>query len=82
MLINRQYAANVGAKHEDKEAKKFISEQMANANWLVKALDQRANTILKVATEIVKQQEKFLQHGIRFFKAAGFEGHCGCRGNA
>lgn len=68
VLINRHYAADVGAKNEDKEAKKFISEQMANANWLVKALDQRANTILKVATEIVKQQEKFLVHGIRFLK--------------
>lgn len=68
VLINRQYAANVGARAGDKEAKKFVSEQMANANWLVKALDQRANTILKVATEIVKQQDRFLQHGIRFLK--------------
>jgi RNA polymerase sigma-54 factor len=68
VLINRQYAANVGARNGDKEAKKFVSEQMANANWLVKALDQRANTILKVATEIVKQQDRFLQHGIRFLK--------------
>ncbi|MFZ4540309.1 MAG: RNA polymerase factor sigma-54 [Rickettsiales bacterium] len=68
VLINRHYAADVGARREDKEAKKFVSEQMANANWLIKALDQRANTILKVATEIVKQQDKFLQHGIRFLK--------------
>lgn len=68
VLINRQYASNVGAREDDKEAKKFVSEQMANANWLIKALDQRANTILKVATEIVKQQDKFLQHGIRFLK--------------
>ena len=68
VLINRHYAANVGARESDKEAKKFVNEQMANANWLIKALDQRANTILKVATEIVKQQDKFLQHGIRFLK--------------
>ena len=68
VLVNRHYAANVGAREGDKEAKKFVSEQMANANWLIKALDQRANTILKVATEIVKQQDKFLQHGIRFLK--------------
>jgi RNA polymerase sigma-54 factor len=68
VLINRHYAADVGARSGDKEAKKFVSEQMANANWLIKALDQRANTILKVATEIVKQQDKFLQHGIRFLK--------------
>ncbi|MES2984857.1 MAG: RNA polymerase factor sigma-54 [Pseudomonadota bacterium] len=68
VLINRQYSADVGARASDKEAKKFMSEQMANANWLIKALDQRANTILKVASEIVKQQDKFLQHGIRFLK--------------
>lgn len=67
VLVNKQYAAQVGAK-KDKEAKKFVSEQMANANWLVKALDQRAQTILKVSQEIVKQQEKFLLHGIRFLK--------------
>lgn len=68
VLVNRHYAADVGARAGDKEAKKFVSEQMANANWLIKALDQRANTILKVATEIVKQQDKFLQHGIRFLR--------------
>lgn len=68
VLINRQYSADVGARAGDKEAKKFVSEQLANANWLIKALDQRANTILKVATEIVTQQDKFLQHGIRFLK--------------
>jgi RNA polymerase sigma-54 factor len=66
VLVNRRYAAQVGKS--SKEAKKFMSEQMANASWLVKALDQRAQTILKVAEEIVKQQQKFLEHGIRFLK--------------
>ena len=68
VLVNRHYAADVGARANDKEAKKFMTEQLANANWLIKALDQRANTILKVSQEIVKQQEKFLLHGIRFLK--------------
>jgi RNA polymerase sigma-54 factor len=68
VLVNRRYAADVGARANDKEAKKFMSEQLANANWLMKALDQRANTILKVSQEIVKQQDKFLLHGIRFLK--------------
>ena len=35
VLINRQYSADVGARAGDKEAKKFVSEQMANANWLI-----------------------------------------------
>ena len=68
VLINRQYTAEVNARPSDKEAKKFVSEQMANANWLIKALDSRAQTILKVSQEIVKQQEMFLLHGIRFLK--------------
>jgi RNA polymerase sigma-54 factor len=68
VLINRQYTAEVNARPGDKEAKKFVSEQMANANWLIKALDSRAQTILKVTQEIVKQQEMFLLHGIRFLK--------------
>lgn len=66
VLVNKRYAAQIGKN--DKEVKKFVSEQMANASWLVKALDQRAQTILKVSQEIVKQQQKFLEHGIRFLK--------------
>lgn len=67
VLIRKTYAAQVGGT-ADKDAKKYVSEQLANANWLVKALDQRAQTILKVAQEIVKQQDMFLMHGIRFLK--------------
>jgi RNA polymerase sigma-54 factor len=67
VLVNRHYATEVGGKG-DKEAKKYLADQLANANWLMKALDQRANTILKVAEEIVKQQDMFLMHGIRFLK--------------
>lgn len=68
VLLNRHYSAQVGGKSADKDTKKFLNEQLANANWLLKALDQRAQTIMKVAQEIVKQQEKFLVHGIRFLK--------------
>lgn len=68
VLINRQYTAEVGVRASDKEAKKFMGEQLANANWLIKALDSRAQTILKVTEAIVKEQEKFLLHGIRYLK--------------
>ena len=68
VLVNRQYTAEVNARPGDKETKKFVTEQMANANWLIKALDSRAQTILKVTQEIVKQQEMFLLHGIRHLK--------------
>lgn len=67
VLIRKNYAAEIGTKG-DKEAKRYVSEQLANASWLVKALDQRAQTIMKVAEEIVKQQDMFLMHGIRFLK--------------
>ncbi len=68
VLINRQYTTEIGVRASDKEAKKFMGEQMANANWLIKALDSRAQTILKVTEAIVQEQEKFLLHGIRYLK--------------
>lgn len=68
VLVNQSYYARLDTSARGKEDKKYITEQMSNASWLVKALDQRANTILRVSTELVKQQEKFFLHGIRFLK--------------
>ena len=62
VLINSRYAATVSGK--DREIKNYLTEQMNNANWLVRSLEQRARTILKVATEIVRQQDGFLAHGV------------------
>ena len=66
VLINRRYLARVGAAgRDDRAARAFLSEHLQNANWLVKALDQRANTILKVAGEIMRRQDAFLAQGIQ-----------------
>lgn len=64
VLMDKAYYAEVTAlKMRDKE-KEFISECAANASWLIKSLDQRARTILKVASEIVRQQDAFFAHGV------------------
>ena len=42
----------------------FLTECLQTANWLTRSLDQRAKTIMKVATEIVRQQDAFLIHGV------------------
>jgi len=64
ILVNNNYAARVG-KTKGKEADRdFISSCRQTANWLTKSLEQRARTILKVSSEIVRQQERFLTHGI------------------
>ena len=68
VLVNSQYAAELRDVGGTKEAKAFISDCVANANWLVKALDQRARTILKVSTALVKAQAMFFEHGVRFLK--------------
>jgi RNA polymerase sigma-54 factor len=49
---------------QDKGSKAWLGECLASANWLVKALDQRARTIVKVASEIVKQQHGFFERGV------------------
>ena len=64
VLVNRGFHAprQVGARSRDDKA--FLAEQLQTANWLVKSLEQRANTILKVAAEIVRRQDGFFRHGV------------------
>jgi RNA polymerase sigma-54 factor len=64
VIVNRSYYVELRGNCDDKAAKGWLSEKLADANWLVKALDQRQRTILKVASEIVKQQDGFFRHGV------------------
>lgn len=64
VLVNRTYYAQVTKKARDATEKTFLVDCMQTANWLTKSLDQRAQTILKVATDIVRQQDAFLTHGV------------------
>lgn len=64
VLVNRTYYAEISARPQDKGSKAWLNEMLASANWLVKAMDQRQRTIIKVATEIVKQQEGFFRNGV------------------
>ena len=64
VLVNRKYIADVTKTSASKADKAFLAEKLQSANWLVKALHQRAETILKVATELVTQQEEFFRRGV------------------
>lgn len=68
VLINQDYFTEVAQKTKDKKDKAYLNEQLQSATWLTKALDQRARTILKVAGEIVEQQEGFFLYGLEFLK--------------
>ena len=68
LVVNRTYYVELRGACADKAAKGWLSEKLADANWLVKALDQRQKTILKVAAEIVKRQEGFFRHGVAHLK--------------
>ena len=68
VLVNRAYYAEITNLAKDKEEKAFVQEKFQSANWLVRALDQRARTILKVATEIIRQQDAFFRHGVSHLK--------------
>lgn len=68
VLVNTHYYAKVSGAARNKEEKSYLSERFQSANWLVKSLHQRATTILKVASEIVRQQEAFFQKGIRHLR--------------
>ncbi|SIR12769.1 RNA polymerase, sigma 54 subunit, RpoN/SigL [Rhizobium sp. RU35A] len=65
VLVNQTYFQAVSkAAPRGSEDQAFLSECLQTANWLTRSLDQRARTILKVATEIVRQQDAFLRHGV------------------
>jgi RNA polymerase sigma-54 factor len=64
LVVNRRYYVELKNGCHDKAAKSWLGEKLADANWLIKALDQRQKTILKVAAEIVKQQDGFFRQGV------------------
>jgi RNA polymerase sigma-54 factor len=68
VLVNQRYFATVNSKAKGKDDKAYLTECMNTANWLVKSLDQRARTILKVATEIVRQQDAFFVYGVQHLR--------------
>jgi RNA polymerase sigma-54 factor len=65
VLVNSRYCAQIRRVTRSKEEKDYLTERLQAANWLVKSLHQRATTILKVAAEIVRQQDAFFRRGVR-----------------
>jgi RNA polymerase sigma-54 factor len=68
VLVDNVYYAQVLAKTKQATEREFLAECMQNANWLARSLDQRARTILKVAIEIVRQQDGFMAYGVRHLR--------------
>lgn len=64
VLVNSRYFAEVCDHTNNEKVKAYMSGCQKNALWLVKSLDQRARTILKVSSEIVKQQNGFFAYGV------------------
>ena len=68
VLLNNRYFTEISRQATRQEDKEYIAECYQTANWLVRALHQRAQTILKVTTEIVRHQEEFLNKGVQYLK--------------
>ncbi|ODR95647.1 RNA polymerase sigma-54 factor [Methyloceanibacter stevinii] len=68
VLVNQTYYARVSKSPLAKDDKSYLVDCLQTANWLVKSLDQRARTILKVSQEIVRQQDAFFTYGVRHLR--------------
>ncbi|GJL94608.1 MAG: RNA polymerase sigma-54 factor 2 [Hyphococcus sp.] len=68
VLVNQRYYAEISSVSTGENDKSFVIDQFSNATWLAKSLDQRARTILKVSSEIVRQQDEFFVHGIKHLR--------------
>ena len=68
VLVNQTYYAKISKSAVNDKEKAYLAESFQSATWLIRALDQRAKTILKVATEIVRQQDAFFIYGVRHLR--------------
>ncbi len=68
VLVNQTYHAKVSKVARNDVEKAFIAECLQTANWLTRSLEQRARTILKVASEIVRQQDAFFAYGVEHLR--------------
>ena len=68
VLVNQRYHAELTKNANNEGAKAYLAENLQSATWLMRALDQRAKTILKVSMEIVKQQDAFFMHGVQHLR--------------
>src|SRR5215470_5699809 len=68
VLLNQSYYAEVAGTAKSEKDKSYLADCLQTATWLVRALDQRAKTILKVAKEIVRQQDAFFAHGVQHLR--------------
>ncbi len=64
LIVNRGYYVELNAGATSKESQGWLKEKLADAHWLIRALDQRQKTILKTAAAIVKQQDGFFRRGV------------------
>ena len=68
LVVNREYYVELKGGARDKKALSWLNEQLSEADWLIRALDQRQKTILKTAADIVKRQDGFFRQGVSAMK--------------
>jgi RNA polymerase sigma-54 factor len=68
VLVNQTYHAELAKTAKNDKDKTYLADCLQTATWLMRALDQRAKTILKVSTEIVRQQDAFFLHGVQHLR--------------
>jgi RNA polymerase sigma-54 factor len=68
VLINQRYYTEVAKSTRNDKDKTYVADCLQTATWLVRALDQRAKTILKVSSEIVRQQDSFFAKGVQHLR--------------
>jgi RNA polymerase sigma-54 factor len=68
VLVNQVYHAEIAKTAKSEKDKTYLADCLQSATWLIRALDQRAKTILKVSTEIVRQQDAFFSHGVQHLR--------------
>jgi len=68
LRVNNFYAKMSKNRKIDTKTREFLQQNIRSAQWLMDAIVQRKNTLLKVACSVVKHQKEFFDKGKLFLK--------------
>jgi RNA polymerase sigma-54 factor len=68
LAISRLYQKLLKNKQADPAAREFIQKKIQSARWLIESIEQRRNTLLKVARAIIEHQKEFLDKGPEYIE--------------
>lgn len=68
LTVSSYYRNLLGQAEKDKQLADYLTERVNSANWLIRSIEQRKQTIFNVVSSVVKHQREFFDNGSKYLK--------------